>query len=210
MSQPFARTLARIGRVLADAVRRSATTTSRAPSHPTVSPTTDAPERGRTEPAPAPGGAPARRGGPVPSPYGAGSAVEITPLSLPAFDYAPHADGDPDPGEVVWTWVPYEDDPAVGKDRPALVLAHLDGDAIIVQLTSKDHDRDKQDEARWGRYWFEIGTGDWDAKGRVSEVRIDRLLRVAPHAMRREGGVLRRDIFDQVVEAVIDAHAHGL
>ena len=28
-----------------------------------------------------------------------------------------------DPGEVVWGWVPYEDDPAQGKDRPVLLLA---------------------------------------------------------------------------------------
>ena len=31
-------------------------------------------------------------------------------------------DGEPDPGEVVWAWVPYEDDPAQGKDRPVLVV----------------------------------------------------------------------------------------
>ena len=36
--------------------------------------------------------------------------------------YAPEIDGEPDPGEVVWAWVPYEDDPSQGKDRPVLVL----------------------------------------------------------------------------------------
>ena len=34
----------------------------------------------------------------------------------------PERDGEPDPGEVVWAWVPYEDDPSQGKDRPVLVL----------------------------------------------------------------------------------------
>jgi hypothetical protein len=29
--------------------------------------------------------------------------------------YDPKPDGRPDPGEVVWTWVPYEDDPNQGK-----------------------------------------------------------------------------------------------
>ena len=38
-------------------------------------------------------------------------------------EYAPEIDGEPDPGEVVWGWVPYEDDPSQGKDRPVLVLA---------------------------------------------------------------------------------------
>ena len=37
--------------------------------------------------------------------------------------YAPKPDGRPDPGEVVWTWVPYEDDPSQGKDRPVLLVA---------------------------------------------------------------------------------------
>ena len=36
--------------------------------------------------------------------------------------YAPEIDGEPDPGEVVWAWVPYEDDPSQGKDRPVLLL----------------------------------------------------------------------------------------
>ena len=36
--------------------------------------------------------------------------------------YQPERDGDPDPGEVVWTWVPYEDDPEQGKDRPVVVI----------------------------------------------------------------------------------------
>jgi hypothetical protein len=36
--------------------------------------------------------------------------------------YAPDLDGRADPGEVVWTWVVYEDDPTRGKDRPVLVV----------------------------------------------------------------------------------------
>ncbi len=36
--------------------------------------------------------------------------------------YDPHADGRPDPGEVVWGWVPFEDDPKRGKDRPVLLI----------------------------------------------------------------------------------------
>lgn len=37
--------------------------------------------------------------------------------------YAPDLDGRADPpGEVVWTWVVYEDDPTKGKDRPVLVV----------------------------------------------------------------------------------------
>ncbi|MEP9361983.1 hypothetical protein ABLE68_03385 [Nocardioides sp. CN2-186] len=62
--------------------------------------------------------------------------------------YAPRADGRPDPGEVVWGWVPFEDDPAQGKDRPVLLIGQ-DGRSLLgLMLTSKDHDRDAADEAR--------------------------------------------------------------
>ena len=37
-------------------------------------------------------------------------------------EYAPDRDGEPDPGEVVWAWVPYEEDPEQGKDRPVVIV----------------------------------------------------------------------------------------
>ena len=36
--------------------------------------------------------------------------------------YSPNLDGRADPGEIVWTWVTYEEDPSRGKDRPVLVV----------------------------------------------------------------------------------------
>jgi hypothetical protein len=119
----------------------------------------------------------------------------------PRLRYAPNPDGRPDPGEVVWTWVPYEDDPAQGKDRPVLVIGE-DGDRLLaLQLTSRDHDADATQEHRDGREWMDIGTGAWDAQRRPSEVRLNRLLRVDPAGVRREGAALDRDIFDAVLEA---------
>lgn len=116
--------------------------------------------------------------------------------------YAPRPDGRPDPGEIVWTWVPYEDDPRKGKDRPVLLVGRR-GDALVgVMLTSKDHDRDAADEARWGRHWLDIGSGAWDRQGRPSEVRLDRLITVDPTAVRREGAVLAQSLFDEVVAGV--------
>jgi hypothetical protein len=69
-------------------------------------------------------------------------------------------------------------------------------------LTSKDHDRDAADEARWGRRWVDIGVGAWDRQRRPSEVRVDRVLRVDPGAVRREGAVLDRARFEEVAAAV--------
>src|SRR5262245_11049869 len=38
------------------------------------------------------------------------------------LEYSPRLDGRADPGEIVWTWVPYEEDHRQGKDRPVLVV----------------------------------------------------------------------------------------
>ncbi len=116
--------------------------------------------------------------------------------------YAPHPDGRPDPGEVVWTWVPYEEDHRQGKDRPVLLVGRDDPWLLALQLTSQDHDRDEEQERRAGRLWVDIGSGAWDSRGRPSEVRVNRVIRVDPDAVRREGAVLARDRFDEVAAAV--------
>ena len=115
--------------------------------------------------------------------------------------YAPSADGRPDPGEVVWGWVPFEDDARQGKDRPVLLVGSDGGTLLGLMLTSKDHDRDAADEARWGRHWMDVGSGAWDRQGRPSEVRLDRLIRLDRSAVRREGAALDRAVFDRVVAA---------
>ncbi|EEH66922.1 hypothetical protein HMPREF0058_0226 [Actinomyces urogenitalis DSM 15434] len=133
---------------------------------------------------------------------------DVASLGLPDFVYAPDPDGDADPGEVVWTWVPYEEDASRGKDRPVLVLAREHGRLVVAQMTSKDHDHDAEQEARWGRYWHDVGSGAWDRQGRPSEVRLDRLLVVDPDAVRREGATMDRGTFNGVV-AALRAHWAG-
>lgn len=122
------------------------------------------------------------------------------PDGIPAR-YAPQRDGNADPGEVVWAWVPYEDDPTQGKDRPVLVLDVHQDTVIALPLTSKDHDRDAAQEARAGRLWMDIGSGGWDRSGRPSEVRLNRVLRLQADAVRREGAALDRQLFGDVVRA---------
>jgi hypothetical protein len=121
------------------------------------------------------------------------------PLRL---EYRPHDDGRPDPGEIVWAWVPFEEADGRGKDRPVLVVGR-DGDALLaLMLSSKDHDLDAADEARHGRHWIDIGSGAWDRQGRPSEVRVDRVLRIDPTDVRREGATLDRDHFEAVAAEV--------
>ncbi len=122
-------------------------------------------------------------------------------------EYAPEIDGEPDPGEVVWGWVPYEDDPTQGKDRPVLLIGRRGEQWLGLMLTSKDHDRDAEDEARYGRHWMDVGTGGWDHEGRPSEVRLDRLLELEESALRREGAALDRTTFDAVLAEAAKFHA---
>lgn len=109
------------------------------------------------------------------------------------IEYSPQIDGDPDPGEVVWTWVPFEDDPTLGKDRPVVVIGRHGELLSGVALTSKSKSRDD---------YVAVGTGDWDSSHRVSYAKVDRLLDIDPDEVRREGAILSRRHFDDVVEAV--------
>lgn len=115
--------------------------------------------------------------------------------------YAPQANDRPDPGEVCWARVAYEDDPQQGKDRPVLVIDVQSDVVIALPLTSKDHDRDAAQEAEAGRLWMDVGSGAWDSKGRPSEVRLNRVLRLDATSVRREGAALDREIFEQVLAA---------
>jgi hypothetical protein len=130
--------------------------------------------------------------------------------ALPDFDgrltptYAPRRDREADPGEVVWTWVPFEDDPSQGKDRPVLVVGRDEAYLLGLMLTSKDHSRNAEREARAGRHYMDIGGGDWDAQHRPSEIRLDRVLRIDPADVRREGAIMPRSTFDEIVGSLAE------
>ncbi|MGL5405478.1 MAG: type II toxin-antitoxin system PemK/MazF family toxin [Propionibacteriaceae bacterium] len=125
---------------------------------------------------------------------------------IPKMVYAPHAGDSADTGEVVWTWVPFEEDYSRGKDRPVLVIGSDNDWLLALPLTSKDHDRDAAQEASEHRYWVDLGTGPWDQRGKASEVRVNRIIRVDPNKVRRIGGVIPKDTFTRVVTAV---HQHA-
>lgn len=115
-----------------------------------------------------------------PGQSGPDATVEVEPTSIGpvTMTYSPDPDGRPDPGEVVWTWVPYEEHDGRGKDRPVLlVAAEPAGTALGVQLTSRRHD---------GADFVAVGSGDWDAEHRPSWANLDRIIRVHPDGMRRE------------------------
>ena len=119
-----------------------------------------------------------------------------------AIQYAPQPDGSPDPGEIVWTWVPYEEDHSRGKDRPVLLVGKNGRYLLGVMLTSKDHDH----AGNGSGDYVDIGTGIWDRQQRPSEANLGRILQISPDAIRREGAVLGRKRFDLVAAGIRRRH----
>ncbi len=156
------------------------------------------------------------RSGPGPKPLNAPRAgrqaphaTDASPAAYPGdfrgsagIRYAPQPGGSPDPGEIVWAWVPYEEDHSQGKDRPVLLVGRNGQYLLAVMLTSKDHDLDGN---RSGDY-VDIGTGAWDRQQRPSEANLGRILQLSPAGIRREGAVLDRKRFDQVAAGLRRRH----
>ncbi|MFE2731422.1 type II toxin-antitoxin system PemK/MazF family toxin [Streptomyces sp. NPDC059349] len=114
----------------------------------------------------------------------------------------------PQPGEIWWALVPYEDGPAskgaarsasgravVGerqaKDRPCLVLTVRRRQARVAKITSKYHDE------RAGVIALPPGSVG-DAQGRPSFLETDELREVPVSDFRRRAGVLDPVVWDQV------------
>jgi hypothetical protein len=116
--------------------------------------------------------------------------------------YTPNRDGQPDPGEIVWTWVPYEDDPRQGKDRPVVVIGRAGDRLAVVPLSSRGPEGRPDDPGDW----VTVGSGQWDGEGRTSYTNVERVLRVAENEVRREGATLDRAHFDAVVAGVRQRH----
>lgn len=114
-----------------------------------------------------------------------------------SFEYAPENDGDPDPGEVVWAWVPFQEDYFQGKDRPVLIIGKNNGYFLTLMLTSKDHNNSSHHDDRY----LDIGSGSWDKSDRPSEVNLGRVIQIAENKIRREGSILDEATFNRVRKA---------
>ncbi|MFT4135201.1 type II toxin-antitoxin system PemK/MazF family toxin [Microbacterium sp.] len=134
------------------------------------------------------------------------STIEVAPPRRDGLriTYAPALqDGDPDAGEIVWTWVPYDENDGRGKDRPVLVIGRQDAERVFaVRLTSKAHDRDRD--------FLSIGTGPWDGQGRPSWVDIEQLYSVHADGMRREACALDRERFARVAAALHERYGWSI
>ncbi|MFI6317978.1 type II toxin-antitoxin system PemK/MazF family toxin [Nonomuraea sp. NPDC050556] len=109
--------------------------------------------------------------------------------------YSPDLDGLADPGEIVWAWVPYEENPEQGKDRPLLVVGRHGRSLLGMMLSSRGDD---------GPEWLELGS--WDHDGRVSYLRLDRVFVLDEDDLRREGAILPRAQFARVAARLRTTH----
>ena len=105
--------------------------------------------------------------------------------------YSPDLGGRADPGEIVWTWVTYENDHTRGKDRPVLVVGRDHHTLLGLMMSSQERHATDPD-------WVGIGSGSWDAEGLPSWVRLDRVLDVPEEGIRREGAILERETFEMI------------
>ncbi|GAB3488202.1 type II toxin-antitoxin system PemK/MazF family toxin [Nocardiopsis coralliicola] len=120
------------------------------------------------------------------------------------IEYAPDPDGRADAGEVVWTWVPYEENDGRGKDRPLLVVGRKGEDLHGLMLSTQEPDD-------WEVHdWHELGSGPWDSSGRTSYLCLDRLFELGETDIRREGSVLDGPRFAQVAAVLRDRYGWSL
>ncbi|MGW1886588.1 type II toxin-antitoxin system PemK/MazF family toxin [Streptomyces sp. NPDC001970] len=96
----------------------------------------------------------------------------------------------PQPGEIWWADVPYEDGPG-SKDRPCLVLHVHGGSARVAKITSKYHDE------RPGVIALPPGAVG-ETHGRPSFLETDELREVRVRDFRRRVGVVDPLLWDQV------------
>jgi hypothetical protein len=135
--------------------------------------------------------------GAEPGRAGTSATVEIAPPGRKGIriTYAPSHDGDPDAGEIIWTWVPYAEHDGRGKDRPVLVIGRRDATSVYaVKLTSKPKDGNRD--------FIPLGTGPWDSQGRPSWLDVDQVYVVHHGGMRREAAVLDLDRFARVAQVL--------
>jgi hypothetical protein len=139
--------------------------------------------------------------------YGSTATVQVEPRRLGSVhtSYSPQHDGQPDPGEIVWTWVPFEENDGRGKDRPVLIVAReRTGTLLAVELTSKRHDAGTGADVA---EWVALGAGPWDREARASWANLERIFCVHPAGMRREASALDHPRFLLVAERL--RHLYG-
>lgn len=104
------------------------------------------------------------------------------------------------PGDVVWTFIRFEDEPGEGKDRPVIII-DVDGRRLSVVGMTSNSKRDGQ------RGYVHIGNGSWDHLHRDSWANVHRVVVIPRRSIRRRGGSLDPSAFKKVLAATLDSAA---
>ncbi|MFB7905528.1 type II toxin-antitoxin system PemK/MazF family toxin [Kitasatospora sp. NPDC056076] len=106
----------------------------------------------------------------------------------------PRTGAGPEPQEIWWAEVPFEDGPGA-KDRPCLVLRVHGRTATVAKITSKHH------AERPGVLPLPPGSVG-DRQGRASWLETDELREVPLSAFRRRAGTVDRQVWSRAQRAV--------
>ncbi|MFD5434414.1 type II toxin-antitoxin system PemK/MazF family toxin [Kitasatospora sp. NPDC091257] len=106
----------------------------------------------------------------------------------------PRPGAGPEPQEIWWAQVPFEDGPG-SKDRPCLVLRVRGRTATVAKITSKHH------AERPGVLPLPPGTVG-DREGRASWLETDELREVPLSAFRRRAGAVDRQVWARAQRAL--------
>lgn len=144
------------------------------------------------------GGSLQARRGVVPG-YGPTRRRDITLGSVRVTYHPDYPDDHPDPGEVVWAKVRFQENAALSKDRPVLVIGRINGTDKLaaIQLTSQVNGRPNE---------LPINVRNLDRLGRRSALKLDQIIVVDPKDYRREGSVLSKDEFEGVIGRLAAFH----
>ena len=103
--------------------------------------------------------------------------------------YAPDMDGQAEPGEVVWFYVPA----TPLRERSMLVVGRDRQDVLGLLISSNDDHAD--DDA-----WLPIGSGEWKTTGEPCWVRLDKTLAIPETDLRRRGALFPPRRFDRIAD----------
>lgn len=110
--------------------------------------------------------------------------------------YSPDLDGQAEPGEVVWFWVPTSSHDEKAFERPMLIIGRTLNHNLMGLLISSNADH------AGTKNWMSIGTGQWDTSGKPGWIRLDRTIVIPESAVRRRGAMFPQTRFDRIATAL--------
>ena len=96
---------------------------------------------------------------------------------------------DADPNDETTTTT---DDTTPKFTERALVVIGRTGDHVLGLITSPNPEHADDEK------WLDIGSGPWDEQGRRSWLRLDKVIKVAETAIRRQGAVIPLGRFNRI------------